>query len=295
MAFGSKKRTSGYGEAELLRGLVNLASEVQSSPELDGIVRAVATTVTRTFGYREAAVYIVEDDGDTFRAQATVGEHPDYDAEIFARPVPRRLWDELFQERYQMGSSFFVDHRLHQWTDEQLHLLPSLPLGKRADGEWDEDDALFVPLYDKRRRLMGVLDLYDPADRSVPTLEQVKALEVFAAHAAVAIENARQYEELESTSTELQRPAAAAPRAAEPEHGAALDARPERRLRADHLDAQADGRLRHHGHPARRRGDERARRHLRARRERGRDARASAARSTRASAAGWCATTRPSS
>ena len=205
MAFGSRKRTSGYGEAELLRGLVNLASEVQSSPELDGIVRAVATTVTRTFGYREATVYLVEDDDDTFRAHATVGEHPDYDVEIFARPVPRRVWDELFLERYQMGSSFFVDHRLHDWTEEQLYCLPPLPLGPRADGEWDKDDDLLVPLYDKRRRLMGVLDLYDPADKSIPTLDQVKALEVFAAHAAVAIENARQYEELESTSTELQR------------------------------------------------------------------------------------------
>jgi diguanylate cyclase (GGDEF)-like protein len=205
LAFGSKKRTSGYGEAELLRGLVNLASEVQSSPELDGIVRAVATTVTHTFGYREATVYLVEADGETFRAYATVGEHPDYDVEIFARPVPRHIWDELFLERYQMGSSFFVDHRLHQWTVEQLHYLPPLLLGKRADDEWHEDDDLFVPMYDKRRRLTGVLDLYDPADRSIPTLDQVKALEVFAAHAAVAIENARQYEELESTSTELQR------------------------------------------------------------------------------------------
>lgn len=205
MAFGSKKRASGYGEAELLRGLVNLASETQTSPELDGVVRAVATTVTRTFGYREAAVYLVEDDGETFRAHATVGEHPDYDAAIFARPLPGRIWDELFQERFQMGSSFFIDHRLHQWTEEQLALLPALPLGRRSDDEWHEDDALFVPLYDKRRRLMGVLDLYDPADRSTPTLEQVKALEVFAAHAAVAIENARQNEELEATSSELQR------------------------------------------------------------------------------------------
>jgi diguanylate cyclase (GGDEF)-like protein len=204
VAFGSKKRTSGYGEAELLRGLVNLASEVQTSPELDGIVRAIATTVTQTFGYREATVYIIDDDGETFRAQATVGEHPDYDAEIFARPVPRRVWDGLFQERYQMGSSFFVDHRVHSWTEEQLNYFPPLPLGRRADDEWHEDDDLFVPLYDKRRQLMGVLDLYDPADRSVPTLEQVKALEVFAAHAAVAVENARQQEALERTGAELQ-------------------------------------------------------------------------------------------
>ena len=67
MAFGSKKRASGHGEAELLHGLIALASEIQSSPELDGIVRAIATTVTQTFGYREATVYIVDDDDDTSR------------------------------------------------------------------------------------------------------------------------------------------------------------------------------------------------------------------------------------
>ena len=48
---------------------------------------------------------------------------------LFERPVPRRIWDELFLEKHQIGSSFFVDHRRHQWTDEQLHYLPELDLG----------------------------------------------------------------------------------------------------------------------------------------------------------------------
>ena len=51
---------------------------------------------------------------------------------------------------------------------------------------------------------MGVLDLYDPADRALPTLQLVKSLEVFAAHAAVAIENARQYERLGRATAALE-------------------------------------------------------------------------------------------
>jgi len=205
VAFRSKRRTPERGEAELLRGLVNLAGRVQAGRELEGIVRAVAGTVAQTFGYREATVYIVENDGETFRAQAIVGRRPEHDAGVFARPVPRRIWDELFLERYQIGSSFFVDHHMHRWTEEQSYYFPPLPLGPRDEEEWHEDDALFVPMYDKHQRLVGVLDLCDPIDRAVPDLEQVKALEVFAVHAAVAIENARQYEELERTSDELQR------------------------------------------------------------------------------------------
>jgi diguanylate cyclase (GGDEF)-like protein len=204
MAFRAKNRKAERGEIELLRGLVTLANQLQSSLELDAIVHVIATALSDTFGFRESTVYLAEPDGDTFRVHATVGENPDYDRELFNLPVPRHIWDELFQVKYQLGSSFFVDHRQHTWTEEQLHFLPPLDLGSRREDEWSKNDDLFVPLYDKRRELMGVLDLYDPADRRLPTLEVVKSLEVFATHAAVAIENARQYQQLECARGQLE-------------------------------------------------------------------------------------------
>ena len=60
-----------------------------------------------------------------------------------------------------------------------------------------------MPIYDKADELMGVLDLGDPVDRELPTLARVNTLEVFATHAAVAIENARQYRQLEAATHEL--------------------------------------------------------------------------------------------
>jgi diguanylate cyclase (GGDEF)-like protein len=147
-------------------------------------------------------VYLRQPDGD-FAVQATVGEFPDYDRVLFERPVPRHIWDQLFLAKHQIGSSFFVDHRRHQWTEEQLYYFPQLDLGPRRGDEWCSDDDLFVPLYDKDHELMGVLDLFDPVDRQLPTLELVKSLEVFATHAAVAVENARQYEALTETTAAL--------------------------------------------------------------------------------------------
>jgi diguanylate cyclase (GGDEF)-like protein len=204
MAFRAKNRKAERGEIELLRGLVTLANQLQSSLELDAIVHVIATALSETFGFREASVYLAEPDGDTFRVHATVGENPEYDRELFNLPVPRRIWDELFQVKYQLGSSYFVDHRQHTWTEEQLDYLPPLKLGLRREGEWHQDDDLLVPLYDKQHELMGVLDLYDPLDRSLPTLDLVKSLEVFATHAAVAIENARQYQQLEGARGQLE-------------------------------------------------------------------------------------------
>jgi diguanylate cyclase (GGDEF)-like protein len=203
MAFRTKSRKAERGEVELLRGLIKLANQLQSSLTQDAIVHVIATALTETFGFREASVYLREPGGD-FRVHATVGEFPEYDRLLFERPVPQHVWDQLFLEKHQIGASYFVDHRRHEWTEEQLHFLPELDLGPRCHEEWCSDDDLFVPLYDKDHELMGVLDLFDPADRRLPTLELVKSLEVFATHAAVAIENARQYEELQEASAALQ-------------------------------------------------------------------------------------------
>jgi diguanylate cyclase (GGDEF)-like protein len=202
MAFRTRNRKAERGEIELLRGLVRLANQLQSSLTLDAIVHVIATALSETFGFREASVYLRQPDGD-FAVQATVGEFPDYDRVLFERPVPRHIWDQLFLAKHQIGSSFFVDHRRHQWTEEQLYYFPQLDLGPRRGDEWCSDDDLFVPLYDKDHELMGVLDLFDPVDRQLPTLELVKSLEVFATHAAVAVENARQYEALTETTAAL--------------------------------------------------------------------------------------------
>ena len=204
MAFGAEDRQADRGELELLRSLVTLAQQLQSSLELDAIVRVIASALSSTFGFREASVYLVEPDADTFTVRATVGEHPDYDRQLFDLPVPRRIWDDLFLAKHRLGSSYFVDHRRHVWTPEQLRLLPPFDLGLRGDHEWAADDDLFVPLFDKEHKLMGVLDLYDPVDRRLPTLDLIESLEVFATHAAVAIENARQYEQLANARGQLE-------------------------------------------------------------------------------------------
>jgi diguanylate cyclase (GGDEF)-like protein len=205
VAFRTKNRKSDRGELELLRSLVKLANDLQSSLELHEVVRVVVSAVTETFGFREATLYFRTGGSETFRALGTVGDNPEYDELVFDRPVPQRIWDELLLEKHQMSSCFFIDHRRHDWTEEQLYYLPSLDLGPRTDDEFHADDAFFLPLYDKRHRLIGVLDLYDPLDRRPPTLDLVKSLDVFGAHAAMALENARQWEELERTTAELER------------------------------------------------------------------------------------------
>jgi hypothetical protein len=134
MAFRAKDRKAESGELELLRGLMRLANQLQSSLELDAIAHGIALALSETFGFREAAIYLSDESSEMFRVHATVGEYPEYDRELFHRPVPRHIWDELFQVRYQISSSYFIEERRHDWTPEQLHYLPPIEIGPRRRG-----------------------------------------------------------------------------------------------------------------------------------------------------------------
>jgi GAF domain-containing protein len=196
MAFWARSRRCERGELQSLRSLLRLSHELQSSLDLDVILRVAATGLRETFGFRAAAIYLVGPEADMFQVHATVGDILDQDRELFRLPVPRRIWDELFQTRYQIGSSFFVDQCQHEWTKEQLRYLPAHDLGPRRLGEWQRSDVLLIPLNDRQGELMGVLYLGDPRDRVPPTVEHVKRLEMFATSAAMSIQNARLFEQL---------------------------------------------------------------------------------------------------
>jgi diguanylate cyclase (GGDEF)-like protein len=138
-----------------------------------------------------------------------VGHDEARDQTILDTPVPASAFAALMLERYQIGCAFFVDQRKHRYTPEERALFPlSEPsLGapdQRPPGGWPAGDKLLVPLRDRANRIIGVLDLADPADGAQPTLDLAKELEVFAAFAAAAVESARQYEELERTTDLLE-------------------------------------------------------------------------------------------
>ena len=246
MAFRAKNEAPSAAKSSCCAALCKLANQLQSSLELDAIVHVIATALSETFGFREATVYLAETAAAEFRVHATVGEHPEVRPRAVQRPrAARTIWDELFLEKYQIGSSL-------------LRRPPPARRGRRsssttfrrstwagaAPASGTPDDDLLVPLLDKKRELMGVLDLYDPGRPRLPTLELVKSLEVFATHAAVAIENARQYEQLEHATAALETPARPAPRAARAERRAPLHPGRARGVRASRRPAQGDRRLR---------------------------------------------------
>jgi diguanylate cyclase (GGDEF)-like protein len=200
----SRERTNDPGADGLLASLVQLGNLLRSSPDLSGVVRSIATGAARTFGFNEVAVYLSAPGAELFRAHAVVGRDEARDQTILSTPVPAAAFAALMSEQFQIGCAFFIDHREHQYTPEERAFFPAPGPGSGQPGEWQRDDKLLVPLRDRANRMIGVLDLADPGDGRLPTLDQAKELEVFATFAAAAVESARQYEELERTTDLLE-------------------------------------------------------------------------------------------
>jgi diguanylate cyclase (GGDEF)-like protein len=188
----------------VLADLVQLGQQLRTSPDLDGVVRAIATAAARSFGFNEVTLYLQRPGEAAFRAHVSVGRDEHLDRHILATPVPSECFRRLFDARFRLGCAYFIDHRKFDWPPEYEAFLPSPDLGPRADGEWHSDDALLLPLRDHNNHVVGVLDLSDPADRRLPTPALARELEVFATYAAIAVDNARHYEELEAAKGEVE-------------------------------------------------------------------------------------------
>ena len=149
-----------------------------------------------TLQFSETALYLLESEGDVYRAAAAFGRDPDYDKVVRDRRIPGGVIRGVLKDEFAHGDCYFIDHTRHSWSEEEIFYFPPGALPDRGPGTFHPDDALFVPLYDHEQVMMGLLDLYDPVDGTVPDEAALQLLQVFANVAASALENARAAEEL---------------------------------------------------------------------------------------------------
>ena len=188
-----------------MEALVRLGYDLRATLALDRVLERVAETVVDSLGYREVGLFLYDEASETFTARVSLGGSPELDEYYLTTPIPKRIFDQLMRPEFRMGSSFVRLCRRAPAGPEEQRLLPFTDLGTRAADEWQTGDSLVVPLLARDGRTLGVLDVYDPVDRLLPTLESVRIVEIFANQAAIAIENAQQYAALERQELRLER------------------------------------------------------------------------------------------
>ena len=179
-------------EKEWLGNLLPISNVMLGARDLGQVLQTIAEAVQRMLGFGRVAVSLVEK--DMVRVHAVVGLTADEAKALLGRTYPRDVFFRPMQERFQISRSYFIPARDFNWREDYGDFFIDRDLGARAEGEWQSGDLLRVPIHAPDGSAVGIISVEDPEDRRRPALETVRAVELLAGQAALAIDNARLFQ-----------------------------------------------------------------------------------------------------
>jgi diguanylate cyclase (GGDEF)-like protein/PAS domain S-box-containing protein len=178
----------------VLRRLPDVIGKVNRCRSLLETLQAVVDGVVDVVGFDVAAVSYVHVDS-TFEILAVAGD-PTAREQLLGQHRPADAYDREFALADHWGSLRFVPHERLPGGKGQGWVPEEEPLD--VEDAWHPQDALFAPLSSPAGELVGMLSVDLPHHRRLPGPLQREMLEMFAAQAGIAIDNARLKERLQA-------------------------------------------------------------------------------------------------
>ena len=180
------QRRANYRET-LLRSSREMVSIVDLEPLCDSLVR----TVARALGTEKASLYLVDEAKGSFNLKASMGpdKNPAKDIAL--------VRDDLLLHALKRSQEGLVKEELEMARD----VVGAEQTAERMDQLGAE---ISLPIISKQK-LIGILNLGRKEDEEIYSNEELELLSTLANQAAIAIENARLYENLKQSQNTLRR------------------------------------------------------------------------------------------
>ena len=189
--------------ASRIKKVLEIATSINSNLSLDKVLHEIVHAVADAAGFRIVLLRVVDERTGDFEARAFAGLNREAIRKLEQHRIPRSEFGSWLKEEFRVSRSYFISHERKFWASEEDDgYTPDL--GVRQEGEWHQEDVLFVPLYTKDGEVIGYLSVDDPVDRRLPSRETIETLEILATHAVVAIQNASLYERLNQSMAKLE-------------------------------------------------------------------------------------------
>jgi diguanylate cyclase (GGDEF)-like protein len=163
--------------------------------DVDAALTQIAQAIRNALGF-QAVVFAVRDPRtNDYVRRAHAGMESLWE-EARRKRVPLSEIEAFFNPEFHVSNSFFVSHTALRKSEHDFFVHPAEgEAGFLKSEEWHDNDLLLVPLM-SGESMIGFLSVRDPQDRRIPTVDNVKTLEVFATQAVTALQSAAQYEEI---------------------------------------------------------------------------------------------------
>ena len=206
--------TNGNGSIETrqIKELLRLGNILRAELGLGEVLQQMVATISDCTGFRITVIHLAEEGSEYLSPVAFTGMSEENQRVLREARRPIEEVVRLMRSDYRIGQSYFIPHEYADSFSDIVSVTNKL-VEDYAPGGWHPDDALIVPLFSprivsgqglKRQELLGFLSLDDPVDGKKPTRQSIEIAELFANQAAIAIDNARIFEEREAEHRALE-------------------------------------------------------------------------------------------
>jgi diguanylate cyclase (GGDEF)-like protein len=162
-------------------------SSVRDDDDLHEVLEDVARAIGEVLGYRVVVINRYRAAFDDMITATAVGAAESVH-DLVGTISPRHTWTPLLAERFRRREgAYFVPDGEFDW--DALGVETYLPDLEPSDdpNAWLAGDAMFVPLWDTRHQLLGVISVDEPETGLRPTDAELDVLVTIAQHAALAL------------------------------------------------------------------------------------------------------------
>ena len=196
-----------HDRQERVRGLESLlaiSARIHAFRDSEHLLNEISQSVRESLGFRMVLLRIYNVTDKVFEAKAFAGIDEEGIEYLRNTPVSLAEFRKLALPQFQVSNSYFLRHTM-EGAEQAMAGGYVQSQGQRQEGEWDERDALIIPLTSPEGEIRGYLSVDDPIDRLIPGLQTIQMLELFAQQAATAIASAELYSRLHRQNQELTR------------------------------------------------------------------------------------------
>jgi methyl-accepting chemotaxis protein len=187
-----------------IKELIRLGNILRAELGLDEVLQQIVASISTCTGFRMAVINLVKDDSDYLVGAAFTGASEESERIIRERHITVEQVLRFMRPDFSVSQSYFIPHE-HFDDFADIPRSVDMSMENYEPGGWHPEDALIVPLFSPRKKkLLGFLSLDDPEDGKIPTVESVEMIELFANQAAIAIDNARIFQEHEAERLALE-------------------------------------------------------------------------------------------
>lgn len=196
--------TEAQRRAQQVKELVRLGNLLRADLGLEEVLQQMADSIAVCTGFSMLALNLFDEQHGWITPAAFAGMNEEEQRILREGHDPIEKVFKLMRPEFRVSQSYFISHE-HVELFADIVSVPGKADNTYEPGGWHSEDMLFVPLFSPRgQKMLGFLSLDDPEDGKIPTEESIEVAELFANQVAIAIDNARLFQEREAEHLALE-------------------------------------------------------------------------------------------